>query len=92
MSRKPNRKQRSRPNRKTQKLGRRGRSPPIKPKLRVSVTLSLVLLTVFAFTITSLIKSVQDFGHVHVDIRLIVADAVLGCIVAAEWMMWIKYH
>ena len=56
------------------------------------MTLSLVLLTVFAFTITSLIKSVQDFGHVHVDIRLIVADVVLGCIVAAEWMMWIKYH
>lgn len=56
------------------------------------MTLSLVLLAVLAFTITSLIKSVQDFGHVHVDIRLIVADVVLGSFAAAEWMMWIKYH
>ncbi len=68
------------------------RSKPTNRNIRVALFLSVIFMISAVLTLTGVLSTVRQHGHVHLDLRLLLVDGVVGTFAAVEWLLWMKQN
>jgi len=70
-------------------MGRRTRP---QDSLKLAIVLTVLTVVLLAVTIFGIAASVQQHGHVHLNLAILLLDGMAGLFAAIEWTEWLRHR
>lgn len=69
-----------------------GRRTRPRDSLKLAIVLTALTTVLLAITIFGIVASVQQHGHVHLNLAFLLLDGMAGLFAAIEWTEWIRHR
>ncbi len=70
-------------------MGRRTRP---QDSLKLAIVLTVLTVVLLAVTLFGIVASVQQHGHIHLNLAILLFDGIAGLLAAIEWTEWLRHR